>query len=430
MMRARKKNTGTKNAVTLFCQLFFAVLLLANVPAHALGLPDCVKCSCVGDKLDDLKDDIKEEHDDTKEHITEEFEDTKTWLLEEVFKRYILPPAMKLTEDITATAMQQELIFGTFMDAAQQLRTQRLFQDLDAQAHKDYQPSTGLCKFGTNIRNLAASERYIDITAAALNEWQQKRLAGNVNVAGSSGNTEDKKQRLQQFVARYCDVRDNQNGLGILCENTGAKADTVNRDLDYNGVVDRRATLSIDFTDGNLSADEQDVMALARNLYSHEMMPRMNEFMLSQGKIMDTRALAAKRNIATASFNEIVGQKAQGSPASAQTQSAYMAGILQQLGLRPAEIQERYGERPSYYAQMEVLTKKIYQDPLFYADLYDKPANIERKKVTLQAIDLMQDFDLLQSYLRTEMMLSILLEIELIRQQSEVQARIDVLTKG
>jgi hypothetical protein len=76
---------------------------------------------------------------------------------------------------------------------------------------------------------------------------------------------------------------------------------------------------------------------------------------------------------------------------------------------------------PSYYAQMEVLTKKIYQNPDFYTNLYDKPANVERKEVAMQAIGLMQKFDLFKSYLRTEASLSVLLETSIQDLQDKVQ---------
>ena len=70
---------------------------------------------------------------------------------------------------------------------------------------------------------------------------------------------------------------------------------------------------------------------------------------------------------------------------------------------------------------MEILTKKIYQNPDFYTNLYDKPANVERKGVALQAIGLMQKFDLFKSNLRSEASLSVLLELAVIDLQKEVE---------
>jgi len=66
---------------------------------------------------------------------------------------------------------------------------------------------------------------------------------------------------------------------------------------------------------------------------------------------------------------------------------------------------------PSYNAQMEILTKKIYQWPNFYSDLYDKPVNIDRKDTSIQAIALMQKRDMYRSQLRSEANMAIWLEI-------------------
>ena len=71
------------------------------------------------------------------------------------------------------------------------------------------------------------------------------------------------------------------------------------------------------------------------------------------------------------------------------------------------------GLRPSYYAQLELLAKKIYQNPDFYANLYDKPANVKRKRVALQAIELMLDRAIYESQIRQEMAASVLLSARL-----------------
>ena len=71
------------------------------------------------------------------------------------------------------------------------------------------------------------------------------------------------------------------------------------------------------------------------------------------------------------------------------------------------------GQDPSYYAQLELLAKKIYQSPEFYSNLYDKPANVARKGVALKAIDLMLDRAIFESQIRQEMSTSVLLSARL-----------------
>src|SRR5690606_4894496 len=96
----------------------------------------------------------------------------------------------------------------------------------------------------------------------------------------------------------------------------------------------------------------------------------------------------------------------------------YTKALIKELGITSTdEIDKFLGEKPSYFAQMEVLTKKIYQNPTFYTELYDKPVNVERKGAAIEAISLMQDRDLYNSLLRSEAVLSVLLETMLIKEQ-------------
>ena len=76
---------------------------------------------------------------------------------------------------------------------------------------------------------------------------------------------------------------------------------------------------------------------------------------------------------------------------------------------------------------MGVMTKKWLQNPNFYTNLIDKPANVQRKGVALQAIGLMQKFDMLKSYLRSEASLSVLLELAVMDLQDDVENEMNVV---
>jgi hypothetical protein len=73
---------------------------------------------------------------------------------------------------------------------------------------------------------------------------------------------------------------------------------------------------------------------------------------------------------------------------------------------------------------MEILTKKVYQNPDFFTSLYDTPANVDRKLVSLQAIKLMQKFDLFKSFLRNEASFAVLLELAVVDLQREIEDQI------
>lgn len=109
----------------------------------------------------------------------------------------------------------------------------------------------------------------------------------------------------------------------------------------------------------------------------------------------------------------------------------YMGRILLDLGIPENEVVDYLGLNTavgstgeqntdlSHFAQLEILAKKIYQNPNFYAGLYDTPANIKRKSAALKAIELMLDRAIYESQLRQEMSMSVLLSTRL---QSTVES--------
>ncbi|MBU0799884.1 MAG: hypothetical protein KKA05_02665 [Alphaproteobacteria bacterium] len=436
----------------------FMLLTVLSAPAMACGTCGCDASEHGSfDAAGTTRGTIAAQHFETRWHITEEFDDWELFLIQVFFMEHFLPAMMLMTQQLTAVAMQQMVILASFFDAKQQLETQRLFEQLKAEAHKDYHPSMGMCVFGTNVRSLAAAERRAEITQSILAQRSQDRQSGHINAAGVEGPHMDKADRLRRLYAHYCQAHDNGDGLDAICTG-GATGESINRDLDYTRMIDRKMTLEIDLTDGadtpEPTEDERDVFALAQNLYAHDVFVRMPESLFrgevdtNRARWLGVRSLIAKRSVAENSFNAIVGMRAMGSPeggtpvaasgpqgtaigpaGSSVDTGGYMQVILRQLGLTDQEeITELLGERPSYYAQMDILTKKMYQRPEFYTDLYDTPTNVDRKGASLQAIGLMQDFDTLKSYLRQEMILAVLVEMELMREQEIIEDNLGSLS--
>ena len=335
----------------------------------------------------------------------------------------VLPAMMMMTNQLSAVAMYQVMVIGTFFDAKMQLETQQLLQRLQAEAHKDYHPSEGICTIGTNVRSLAASERRSEMTSLLMSRRFLDRQLRNASTAGGTADT-DVTARIQHFRDTYCNPADNNGALEALCGTTGGPTARQNKDIDFTRTIATPLTLNVNFTAGagTPTPDEEDVLAMAANLYAHRLLPSdlQDNILRDEQLYLDFRALAAKRSVAQNSFNALVGMKAEGSVNDEQ----YMYAILEELGISDnAEIVRLLGENPSYYAQMELLTKKALQSPQFYINLYDKPTNVTRKGVALQALSLMQNRDLFKSSLRTEAILSLLLELELEDEQNTIGAK-------
>lgn len=381
---------------------------------------------------------------DINTHTTSEFTRMRNWWTNTFLREQVVPALQRFTEQMTAVAMHQTMIIGMFIDAKNQLETQRLFQELQVQAHKDYQPSTSFCVFGTATRSLAHSEEVGRYNALALSRRQMARHLGNVNIGGARSTADDKRARWDQFVANYCDPWDNNResgkantGLSSICKapTSASGRDRMNVDIDYTRLIENRRTLDLSFPNFVGAADELDVMSLGNNLYGHNVLFREINTENVKDKDMShlylsLRSVAAKRSVAENSFNAIVGMKTLGTAGgildaagSGPTQtSKFLGAILKELGIPDDEIAKYLGlisyapgeaVDPSYYAQLEILAKKIYQNPDFYANLYDTPANVQRKGVALKAIDLMLDRAIYESQIRQEMAMSVLLSSKL-----------------
>lgn len=380
-----------------------------------------------------------------QQFVTNEFIAHRQWYIAVFWEDNILPALMLMADQLSAVAMQQTQIIGSFIDAKHQMETQRVLQTVRARAHKDYHPSNGMCEFGTSVRSLAATERRAELNAHVMSQRAQDRALGNTNTSAASGTDADFANRLDQYRDTFCDIDDHNQGLGLLCAYTGGGGAgatdpmRTNKDIDYMRTLEYPWTLNIDFTDTTVTEEEEEILALAGNLYGDTVFNRVIPATKFQDTAenpegirslyLDARALAAKRSVAENSFNSIASMKAAGTSGSRQ----FLEAILTELGVSttngpPDDLLRMLGMDdadapigPSYHAQMEVLTKKIYQNPDFYTNLYDKPANVERKKVAMQAIALMQKFDLFKSYLRNEANLSVLLELALVDLQGVVE---------
>ncbi len=388
--------------------------------------------------------------DKVNTHTTTQRTNHQEWIISQLWAKNMLPAMQQMTNQMTAVGMQQIMIVGAFLDAKHQMETQRLLQTIRARAHKDYHPSAGMCEFGSTVKSLAASERKAELAAHVLSQRSQDRQMGNANSVGAGGGDTDKNSRLNQYKDKFCDPADNNGGLNEMCQNTkdskkvgAADKDRTNKDIDFMRTVSFPWTLDADFSDKNLTDNEEEIIALASNLYGSDVFKSKpptsienksgKDMTADQANYMDSRALLAQRSVAENSFNAITSMKMAGTQGSRD----FLKAILKDLGVSDdKDTKDDIGSvdrllgydtkgkkeiPPSYYAQMEILTKKIYQNPDFYTNLYDKPANVERKAVAMQAIGLMQKFDLFKSYLRTEANLSVLLELAVQEGQGDVE---------
>jgi hypothetical protein len=343
-------------------------------------------------------------------------------------------PALKgATAQLAGTGAYLTGIIGGFLDAQTSIESQLALQVLQARAVKDYTPGENLCRFGTNVRTLAAAQTRADEALVALSSMAQARQLGTRGGSSDTGVAMDIQSRFNQYRNLYCDPADNGGLNKSLCGGSSPTSvpKRFNKDINFTRTVDVPLTLDLDFGDGTLTADEEDVIAMSNNLYGHEVFGRLGDLWMASragnadNKVvyLDLRQIIAWRNVATNSFNAQVAARAKGDPGSGQ----FLRNALREMGMSDAEAKQYLDagtNAPSLEAQMEILTKKMYQNPNFFVNLVDKPANVGRQTAAMQAISLMQDRDVYQSLERQEMLLSVLLEIRTARAQREVEGRL------
>lgn len=485
-----KKRTSTathKISCVAKTMLFLFVLSLSffNVTHVQAASPPCgcLPGTCAESDCNAAVNSIRNFHDRLRQNTRDEFDDDleayQEWLTEDLYEGQVGPAMQSMSSQMAAVAMYYIQAIGMFLDAQTQMETQRLFRELQYEAHQDYVPSDDFCWFGSNVKSLAGSQNKSHYNSLALSQFNLTRQVGSFGMAGADSVMHDYQMRWNQFVDTYCNPRDNNfqralisgpssnfSGLRMACDRDGpgGSDDTgaidrsrFNIDISYTRLIEDPKTLEIDFTDDELEVtrfpedaiysttgpiyepgNEEDVISMARNLYGHRVPSRLLtdavlETSIAQKLFLGLRSVIAKRSVAQASFNAIVGLKSSGTThelggstagvvgtialAPLQTRR-FLGAIVRELmpavpGATAGNILEYIGYSPSYFSQLEILSKRIYQNPDFYANLYDTPANVSRKKVAMKAIELMVDREIYESQLRREMSISVLLASKL-----------------
>ncbi len=418
-----------KSFIVVLCLLFIVFFPInSSFGACSGGCGPCGPC----------EGEIEDTHEAIRDNTELRFNEYRRWLVEEFFFLAEVPQAMALmAEQLTAVGIQQIQIIGTFFDAKHQLETQRLFQTLTAEAHKDYHPSEELCEIGTGTKSLATSERISNLGQLTFANRMMQRQLLSKDVLSGKGEISDRESRLRQFRSVFCNPNDNAahlQGPDSLCGAGGIK-ERYNMDVDYTNALESKLTLDLGFGRKlSASADEENIYALGANIFGHQTLSVVADRFLAATDhtprelahfYLRQRAVVAKRSVAQNSFAAISAMRASGNGENAP----FLKAVIHELGVEERHIDPYIGESPSYFAQMEILTKKLYQNPKFYAGLYDKPVNVERKGAALQAIALMQDRDIYKSLLRSEAVLATLLETLIRTEHDRVSRDLSTLKK-
>lgn len=338
----------------------------------------------------------------------------------------------KTVDEFRKVIVFKAVAIGSFFDASILNDTLRDLQVVSSDSLKNYTPSEQICRFGTLSRSLAQSESKVNTDRMQLSEIGLAKNLGKVNTISASGMGSEFQSRLKVFAEKFCDLKDNNNGLTGLCPPaTPSKDLDLNRDIDYTRLLGNGVTINADLTDANSTQDETNVVTLSHFLYGHRQpikrisLTTINESAGSLNLYSEYRSVAARRAAAQNSYNTLAAMKMAGSGGS----DTYMRQVMAQFGINGDNADRYLGAKntdfpsvsASYNAQMNLLTKQIFQDPAFYASLMESKANVKRTSGSLQALGLMQARDTYKSMTRSEMLLAILVELEARKISNNIQ---------
>ena len=190
IFRLRPCLPARSGKLALLVVLVLAASALAPRPARACYTICEIEFNIIQEQI--LNAYIQAMHTKTQQtvnqHTDAEFRRHHRWMEgDDFFSQSLGSAIFKMAEQFSAIALQQMQIVGSFLDAKHQMETNRLFQQLAAQAHKDYHPSEGLCTIGTAARNLPGSERDGEMAALVLARRSQDRQLMNANSSGAEG---------------------------------------------------------------------------------------------------------------------------------------------------------------------------------------------------------------------------------------------------
>jgi hypothetical protein len=244
--------------------------------------------------------------------------------------------------------------------------------------------------------------------------------------AQSTGIGADEDTIEQSYINLFCDPNDNAGQNETMCT-ANVPAEQRNADIDYTQTINSKLTLDIDLLDDVETIEETTLFSFMNHIFMHNNFPWASPAKTNLSRFvepyLDMRSLIAMRSVAKNSMAYIISEKAAGPSDANNSVAPFLKSMMSEMGIGDDEVNEMLGENPSYYAQMEMLTRQIYYHPDFIANLYDKPANVKRMAAAMTAIKSMQNWQISEALKRREMLFSVLLEIKLREQQTALETQ-------
>ncbi len=375
------------------------------------------------------------EHSSTQRKFSAEEQAFKAYVLTSLWAGEVLPSLMKMTMQAVVDVTLQTFMIGSQIDARIQIGHQRKVFSHTAQSSLDYTPDEDVCTIATSVRSLAASEDKAEFAVIPLVQATLSRLLMLGDDPAAPGPAADRENRHATYTEKFCSPYENNSQMRSVCPE-GAGADS-KWDADY-ARWGTAGTVPVDFSGEDEEGEDGEAVPTAetaafefmKNMFGDDLPARLSAEDLkdetNQIRLIEERSLIAKRMVAATSGAHYLAMRSAGTEKSAE----YLEPIYTALGVSEEDAEMRlHGEEgdtpPSYFAQMETLTRTVYQNPDFFTGLTTLRPRLLQKEVAMKAIGVMQEMDHFDCELRSEMLFALLLEMALIEAQERIESEED-----
>ncbi|MAQ70800.1 MAG: hypothetical protein CL565_01260 [Alphaproteobacteria bacterium] len=331
---------------------------------------------------------------------------------------------MGMTEQLSSGQMKQVETQASFTDSHNTTDVEIAANQQVADASEEMRPSEGLCERQTAASGLVSSD--VKMRAAA-ESISQQNLTSTLNLpgtVGAQGPGVRGERNLWQIQTIY---QPGESMNGAVGEATGVTPDDGTRiygDL-FPNFYTQDTYPNVDFSDDVTTDEETDLLAFYENICQTTSLPNPSPVLLrdpqQQDILRDINDIAAVQGLACYSVSSQAALYQEGSGESADFIRAILA---QGGGIDEDEMESIMGpnNRPSFMAQMKVLTHYMNNGAGQAAENVNHPADLQRKVVLQDAANLMLKYETYKTLKQTAANLVMINELDLRDEAAEYYA--------
>ena len=308
-------------------------------------------------------------------------EDTILKTLQKFWDNWLL--ALKdMTAQLSGSLNDGTRHLDSLFDSSNETQNERLLQETEHKAKKQYQTTDEGCRFDTSARYMNSAMRTGNFISQGLTKDLNAQGNNATGTPGATGQSSVNKSRYATYTSTFCDGVSNDGHPGCAAAGTMPNADTLpgktlfgKETIDWNG-------------DNTVDKDERAaVEALTYNITGFEVPDPFSPGILTTAAGKEARQhdreYLAQMDAVSSLVTSLVGERMPGA-ASPEIQA-----LRNKLGVTDAS------PTPSEREIRQSVVEQLW-DPNYWVDLGDSPGTTKQKEVYLQAYNLLMLYKIIE----------------------------------